>query len=175
MNRQSLRAFAFGMLFSVSAIGSYYFIFEDKREVNLTDEEAKELLKSSGFEVLTVKEFEEAKKAAIEGYAKEQELSKEVEEKKEKADNERIEENEEQEDFTDEEEEKVLTYELEIKSGMSTAEISSLLANAGIIGDAAEFEQYLISENYNTKVQVGTFELTNKMSKDEIARIITKS
>lgn len=174
MNRQSLRAFAFGMLFSVSAIGSYYFIFEDKREVNLTDEEAKELLKSSGFEVLTAKEFEEVKKAAIEDYAKEQEKSKEIEDK-EKAENETIEENEEQEDSTDKEEEKVLTYELEIKSGMSTAEISSLLVNAGIIGDAAEFEQYLISENYNTKVQVGTFELTNKMSIDEIARIITKS
>lgn len=58
---------------------------------------------------------------------------------------------------------------------MTTGEISLQLRNAEIIEDEVEFEQFLIKNGYNTKVQIGIFQLHNKMTYEEIAKIITKN
>lgn len=161
MYKGNVRSFAFGILFSVSLIGTSFFIFEEKPDTTI--QEAKAILKEEGFITLSKEEYENLEK-------KNTEKTAEVEEKAEKV-------KQEDEPPTEEEEtEKDDTpFQLEIVSGMNTEEISSILEVANIIEDKNDFEQFLIDHDFNTKVQVGVFELNNSMGYEEIAKTITKN
>lgn len=154
MNKRSIRSFAFGIFFAVSFIGASTHIFEEKSET--TVKEAKALLKKEGFITISEEEYENLK-------AKKEEA---VEEPKDKV-----------EPPTQEQETENLAtqYELEIVSGMNTSEIARILEEAHIIDDEQDFEQFLIEHDYNTKVQIGVFDLDSEMDYEEIAKKITKS
>src|SRR5699024_5090220 len=65
------------------------------------------------------------------------------------------------------------TYTLTIEEGMASSEISAALEDNGIIDDAGKFNRYLEEEGYELKVQIGTYDVSNKMDYNEIANIIT--
>lgn len=65
-------------------------------------------------------------------------------------------------------------YNLTITSAMGSTEISNQLQKAGVISNAREFEQYIISHNKATSLQNGTFHLKKGMSYDDILTQIAK-
>ncbi|WP_047980678.1 MltG/YceG/YrrL family protein [Ornithinibacillus contaminans] len=64
-------------------------------------------------------------------------------------------------------------YELVIQSGMSSIDVSDLLYENGIVDDATEFNQYLETQGYQSIIGVGTYQVTDQMSYEQIATIIT--
>ncbi len=82
---------------------------------------------------------------------------------------------EEESNDTDEEtdpaDEETITFT--VRSGASSDSISRKLKQAGMIEDANEFDNYLISNGYSGRIRVGTYELKKGMTFEEIARIIS--
>lgn len=163
MNKRSLMAFSFGIFFSVSLIGFYYFRFEDKPQT-ITQKEAIQLLKEKNYVVLTKSEYTELTNKQTESKQKTEEKTTEKKTTtKEKVNKEEASEKEK------------ITYSLEITSGMTSEEIANILENHGIIDNGNDLSVYLDENGYSTKIQLGIFNLSNGMSLDQIARIITKS
>ncbi|MRG86595.1 hypothetical protein GH754_09655 [Salinibacillus xinjiangensis] len=75
------------------------------------------------------------------------------------------------EEKTNSEEPKTIT--IEVTPGMMINEISSKLAEEGIIDNETEFEQYLEENDYARLIQIGTFEIQSGMSHNEIAEVLT--
>ncbi|MDX1700806.1 MAG: hypothetical protein R3250_09320 [Melioribacteraceae bacterium] len=61
-----------------------------------------------------------------------------------------------------------------IRSGMDSAETSSLLEQMNIIKNRKEFNQYLTDNLLTESIQIGTYELDSSMTNSEIAALITK-
>ncbi len=61
----------------------------------------------------------------------------------------------------------------QIHSGDSSVSVAKRLAEAGLVGDAKAFDQYLCQNGYDKKIRVGTYEIQNDSSNEEIAKIIT--
>ncbi|QQZ10856.1 endolytic transglycosylase MltG [Heyndrickxia vini] len=68
----------------------------------------------------------------------------------------------------------MIKYRLTIKSGMTPYEIGENLKAAKIIKDDDKFVQFLIKHKYHEKIQLGKFNLNNKMNFEKIAVVITK-
>lgn len=165
MNSRVIRAFALGILFSTSILGTYYFVKDVGDSGELNEKTVKKYLEEKEFVVLTTEEYKNSQ-------AKEKTEKKEtVAKKKETSNTNSI----EKPTAPVEEKPKVINYSLYIVSGMTSGEIAEVLATQKIVADKFEFEQYLIKNNYHTEVQLGTFELNSEMTYDEIAKVITKS
>ncbi|MGE6259019.1 hypothetical protein ACQKCU_14105 [Heyndrickxia sporothermodurans] len=74
----------------------------------------------------------------------------------------------------DNQKDSLIKYRLTIKSGMTPSEIGENLKAAKIINDDDKFVQYLIKRKYHEKIQLGKFNVTNKMNFKQIAVVITK-
>ncbi|EIJ78871.1 aminodeoxychorismate lyase [Bacillus methanolicus PB1] len=168
MNKRKVRAFALGILFSVSLIGTYYYYFQIGNE---SISKAKQTLEDKGFIVLSQSEYTKLQKQLHRKSEAEQnqETAKNVK-KSIHTENDNI-----QASDSDAEENNVISYELKITSGMNTEQIATILSNVRIIEDAEDFEEYLSENGYSTRIQLGTFHLTNKMDYSQIAKILTKS
>ncbi|MEQ2526188.1 hypothetical protein WMO40_05705 [Bacillaceae bacterium CLA-AA-H227] len=153
MNKRSVRAFSMGILFAALLL----FISGFGKEADMSVKNAKKVLTDEGFVVISKDDYNKLSAAQ----------TKEVPEK--------IEEQKVETKAPEKEEAKTIYYVLEIKSGMSTGEISTKLKEANVIDNEEKFEQFLIDHGYHTKVQVGTFELNSSMDYEAIAKIITKS
>ena len=57
---------------------------------------------------------------------------------------------------------------------MTSSEIAAKLAQNKIVMDEEDFAEYLIKNDYQTDIQLGSYSLTNRMSYDQIAKMITK-
>ncbi|MGD6853623.1 endolytic transglycosylase MltG [Bacillus infantis] len=171
MNRLTLRAFSLGMLITACLIGAFYFFSKDDY-INLSDAKAaKASVKENGYILLSEKEYDELKGRTAEETESSQAEDKPAKEGDKKADPEEKPKQDEQENKA---EPKVITYKITISSGMDTGEIASQLAAAKIITNESAFKQYLISSGMHTKIQLGTFELNNEMTSQQIATVITK-
>ncbi|KON87046.1 hypothetical protein AF332_09625 [Sporosarcina globispora] len=159
MNKRNTRAFAFGILIAVIAFATAYFSNKPEQPENrkIDENSAKEYLQANGYIVLTDEEYTLLQQTKPEDPANENK-----EEKEEPAE-------EETEEASSE------VYQLTIESGMTPGEIAAQLEKVKIIDQAADFGNYLEEYRYSKKIQLGTFELTNKMSYKDIAKIITKS
>ena len=62
-----------------------------------------------------------------------------------------------------------------IKSGTGSRTVCNQLAEAGLIEDAAAFDQYLIDSGYSKRISAGTFEIPVGASDEEVAKIISRS
>ena len=62
-----------------------------------------------------------------------------------------------------------------IKSGTGSRAVCNQLAEAGLIEDAAAFDQYLIDSGYSKRISAGNFEIPVGASDEEIAKIISRS
>lgn len=59
---------------------------------------------------------------------------------------------------------KVKTYKLTIKDGMSTADVSAILEKEGIISSAQDFNDYVIDAGYHKEIRAGEFKVKSDMS-----------
>lgn len=154
MNKRTAQAFALGIAFSATSLwaGSSV-IAEPKPKVTVSS--AKHLLEKEGFKVLKNDEFLKLSEK------EEKEEQKQVEATPEKAEPEKA------------LEEKKAT--LVIAGGMSPGDVAVMLKSQGMIDDEDKFERYLIDQGFHTKVQIGTYELTDSMDYYQIAKVITKN
>lgn len=60
-----------------------------------------------------------------------------------------------------------------ITSGMSSTSVSKVLADAGLVDDAAAFDRFLCENGYDRKITTGKKEIPVNASKVEIAGILT--
>lgn len=152
--KQIIRAFAAGLLLASVIIGIIYFLETDAKEETkretISIEEMKQTLESEGYTVS-------------------------IEESKEETDKKNADTNEKhQEDKSTENEDskEIRIYTLTIESGMTISEVSDALAEAKIIKDATSFVSYLQDNGYGTAIQIGKYELTDRMTLEQIARTI---
>lgn len=153
MNRQSLRAFSFGILFATIILTIFYY---QRSETKSNPEKvAKEYIQTNNLKVLSSKEYDEYK------HLKEKvvQLKKETE----APSNEKV-----------KTEQKEITYTLTIRRGMTSGQVASLLESAHIVTNAKSFKNYLADRNMTYKIQIGQYHLNNQMSFPEIAGLITK-
>lgn len=62
-----------------------------------------------------------------------------------------------------------------IESGVTSYRICIMLAELGLVEDAAEFDTYLCDNGYSRKINYGTYEIPMGASEEEIAKIITRN
>ncbi|MDE3839603.1 aminodeoxychorismate lyase [Bacillus methanolicus] len=167
MNKRTVRAFALGILFSVSLIGTYYYFFQNE---NGSISKAKQTLEDKGFIVLSQSEFTKLQK-----HSHRKSEAEQYQETAENAEKSIHTNNDHVQASSVAEENKIISYELKITDGMNTEQIATILANVRIIEDAEDFEEYLSKNGYSTRIQLGTFLLTNEMDYSQIAKILTKS
>lgn len=67
------------------------------------------------------------------------------------------------------------TVKITVTRGNGSRSVCNQLAEAGLIEDAAAFDQYLIDSGYSKRISAGTFEIPRNASDEEIAKIISKS
>lgn len=76
---------------------------------------------------------------------------------------------------TSEESSDVETVRITISSGTGSRTVCNRLAEAGLIENAAAFDEYLIDSGYSKRISAGTFEIPVGASEEEIAKIISRS
>lgn len=158
MNKQGLRAFSLGMIFTVSILGTYYYS-SSQDQTKVSDNAAKSQLEKDGYVVLTSADYQNMKKKVTnhQSAVPKAEIKKGIKKQQGNAAKNQI-----------------ITYQLRVVSGMSSENIAKLLEENNIIENGAEFSRFLVSHQFQTKIQLGTYHLTNNMSYEEIAKLITK-
>jgi hypothetical protein len=168
-------------------IGFYFFGSESAQTKELTVDEMVPLVEEEGYRIISEEDYISlsVKNDNISGNEEEaeEETEESTDDSEDSEDNADEEDNnredndsdgESEEEEENEEEEEITTYTLNIESGMTTSEFSSLLEDNDIIDDAAEFNRYIEDEDYSQRVQIGEFELTSDMSMYEVAEAITR-
>ena len=61
-----------------------------------------------------------------------------------------------------------------IEPGTDSYAISKMLAEAGLVADAGEFDRFLCDNLYSRKIVDGTYEIPAGAGEEEIAKIITR-
>lgn len=64
--------------------------------------------------------------------------------------------------------------QITVKGGMGSQEIAKLLADAGLVKSASDFDSYLCQNGYDSKLEVGTFDLEGTMTYEELAKTLCK-
>lgn len=174
MSKRTLMAFSFGIFFTVSIIGTYYYAFSDENET-ISQKEAKDLLKEKNYVILTKSKYNqlvEGKSDATKNQGKKETGKKEtIKEEKSTPEKEVV----PQKESVVKKNEDVISYQLQITSGMTSEGIAEVLERQGIIKDHSELSAFLDNNGYSTKIQLGEFTVTSEMGFEQIARIITKS
>lgn len=62
---------------------------------------------------------------------------------------------------------------INIRSGMNSIDTSLLLEQAGIVKNQKVFDEYLVDNKLNDRIQIGKYELNSEMTFAEIAELIT--
>ncbi|MCY7753186.1 endolytic transglycosylase MltG [Bacillus haynesii] len=161
MTRQSVQAFAGGMILATAVLaGAFYLTDNGKAEAskdaqNVSEADVKTYLKDNQQVSLKREEYQQLlhyKETALKQDASSQN-------KKEK----------EQDDAK-----KGSKYKLEIKSGMSTAEIADLLAKGKVISSADDFKDYVKKTGNESKIRAGKYELKRGDSLKNIVKTLSK-
>ncbi|MBS4217145.1 endolytic transglycosylase MltG [Bacillus sp. FJAT-49711] len=148
MSKQTTRAFASGLLISSLILYVYVHFFQKKPEPVQAIKE--------GYMEIKEHEYEQLKLDSEEWQKKYESLAKKKSEEVKKT--EPIEKH----------------FQLVITEGMSSKEICSQLEDAGLIDDAEDFNDYLANQNLQRYIQIGTYDLNDSMSYEDISSIIAK-
>jgi hypothetical protein len=166
MNRSSLQAFAAGIILSTAIIADYQYLNNKSEEQGFTTNQAINMLKEKGY---TISEKQSASEKQLDQPSKEIKNSKPQKkavavpnEKKHKIGQ-----------SPSEKKSGVSSFTLNIKSGMTTGDIASLLLTEGIIKDGSAFEKYMADKGLNEKIQIGEYIVTAGMTIQQIANTIT--
>ncbi|MFN2745325.1 MULTISPECIES: endolytic transglycosylase MltG [Bacillus] len=164
MTRQSIQAFAGGMILATAVLaGAFYLTDNGKAEASkdgqkISDADVKTYLKDNQQVSVKREEYQELlhyKETALkQADASQTKKDKENEQKNEKK--------------------KETKYKLEIKSGMSTAEIADLLEKEKVISSADDFKDYVKKTGYESKIKAGKFELKRGDSLKNIVKTLSK-
>lgn len=151
--KQTIRTFALGLLTATTVLGVTYFMEAPSPETSkpLTIEEMMAEVERRGYEVLSNQEF-----AALQSEPTPSDTSETTEK-----------------DQDNPETEKVYVYSLDIVQGTTSDDISRKLAEAGIIEQASDLEQYMSVNDYSRFIQVGQATINSDMSLNQIAKAIT--
>ncbi|PKG25737.1 endolytic transglycosylase MltG [Niallia nealsonii] len=157
MNKHKIRAFAFGIFFSISLIGVFYFLQDKEKNTTSDLEESKRVVMEKGYTILSKTDYEQlqTKIATLENQTA-------------------LPSNETENIKTEAEKTSPSSYQLHIVKGMSTEEIAKKLANKNMIKNEKKFAQFLIQKGYHTKVQIGKYTIKKDMTYKQIAELITK-
>lgn len=66
------------------------------------------------------------------------------------------------------------SFTLTIRSGYSSNTVAKILADAGLVESATQYDAYLCASGYDKRICVGVFEIPAGSTDEEIAKIITK-
>ncbi|MGM7701994.1 hypothetical protein ACSVDE_09705 [Pseudalkalibacillus sp. Hm43] len=159
MFNSGLRGFGAGLIVAAGILALVHYQGSDNQEVkaegseSITYEEVKTYLKNEGLVAVEEAQFEQLQ-AAQTGEKKPSEDTKEKSEEEAK-------------------EEQVHSTTLVIQKGTSTGEVTNFLENQKIIKSSDELLNYLRSNNMESKVRFGNYEVNSNMSIAEIAKTIT--
>ncbi|MFG6148515.1 hypothetical protein [Halobacillus sp. B23F22_1] len=175
--KQSLRFFSLGIFVSTVVMGMNYWIGPNEQaestatmdEIDMINE-----MEAGGYNVLTDEQLQEKVNQAVHSQttaaSKEESTNETDGDERNQAD-----EVESQEKDSEEgEENKTKTYTLVIEEGISSTDISQTLEQQGIIEDAESFDIYLSDRKLTQYIQIGEFELSESMNRDEVADTITR-
>lgn len=156
MAHDSLRGFALGMLIATSIFTAVYYFQPIKSEkiieVAITDEKVQQYLNEKGYISVPKETYEKLK--ATSGNIEERGTA-----------------GSENTDIKESEEE-IKIYILDVKAGMNSTEVANRLEKAGIINSSKEFEQFLVEKKWTRSIQIGSYELNNNMSFEQIGKMI---
>jgi dTDP-4-amino-4,6-dideoxygalactose transaminase len=154
MSRETVRAFAFGLL--SAALALFLFIqFFHQPESSMSTKDMIQTLKKQGY---TVSSPDESNNHTFhrKSYGSKNE--------KQKSDSSHETKNESSR-----------SIRLTITPGMTTDHIAHRLEQEKIINSASQFNEYMKQNGFSQKLQIGTYELNSQMTMEEIVKTITKS
>lgn len=154
MSRGGLRAFAGGIMVSTVLMGTAYYLDEPETEGKapaITEEAVGKYLRQKGMTAVPAEEYNDLKAKKEPARQTAPAAPKEQAQKEASA-----------------------VYTLEIKPGMTSSDISKALQSAGIIKNAAEFNEYLQKRELAGHIQVGTYHVNKEMTFSELGKIITR-
>lgn len=183
--KQPIRAFSVGLFTSGIILLIIFLFFGDtnKTKSKLSDEEMTEALEDNGYHVLTDSDYvslsvgqDEEQEGEKDNDQNEPEADSNNDEDQDKNDdaNEDEDANDDKDDNDKDESGEKNTYSITIEEGMASSDIGADLEKHDIIDDAAKFNKFLHDEDFDLKVQIGTFDVSDDMDFDEIADAITK-
>ncbi|MCR2820399.1 hypothetical protein [Lederbergia panacisoli] len=149
MSKQTTRAFASGILVSTLILYVFVHFFEKKPEPVRAIKEGYIEIERNEYEQLK-QESEEWQKKYETNAKKNSEVIEKKAEPSEKH------------------------YRLVISEGMSSKEICARLEEAGLIDNAEDFNDFLANQNLQRYIQIGTYDLNDSMSYEDISSIIAK-
>ncbi|MFS0861561.1 hypothetical protein [Fredinandcohnia sp. 179-A 10B2 NHS] len=147
MDKLLLRGIAVGIILSTIIYG--YFYYFEKGEPVISETQVNDYLEEKGYVSLSKEKYSEL-------------LQEETD----------INENQKVNEPLSEPIKKEITYSLSIEPGMNSNQIAEVLENEEIIQNSSDLNTYLIENGLNTKIQIGTYELSNLMDVSEIVKII---
>ena len=137
----------------------------------MTDDEVIKRAKELGMientiikDVATSKEDEEVK----------EEIKEEVQEEVQEEQQEELQENPENTENETEVETEGETITVSVVSGDSSWSVAKRMEEVGLVDSAKEFDAFLCGNGYDKRISVGTYEISNNASWEEIAKIINK-
>lgn len=77
-------------------------------------------------------------------------------------------------DENDKKDDELVTAKISVTSGMSSTSVAQLLMDADIIKDANDFDNYLVSKGYSTRIRIAEYTFTSNMTYEEIAQRLMK-
>jgi hypothetical protein len=178
--KQLVRYFSLGLLTAGIIMLGVVLFSDSNGESKLTAEEIIPILKNEGYHVLSNSEYiamtvnpnenksnQNSDKEAEKNSDSEKSNKNDENKKKEKEKNETDEKQAKKDD-----ENKNKSYVVNVKSGMPTSSISTILEENGIIEKASEFTKYLEKHEYSLKVKAKKTEVTSDMSYYELAQAL---
>ncbi|CQR46850.1 YceG-like family protein [Paraliobacillus sp. PM-2] len=158
--KQILRSFAAGLLTATLILSVIYLIEKNEtsqnKENTLTTNQMKQALETQGYII-----------SADSDVTQKEDEHYETEKESDKLNEPVVEENNQ-----NSEPEEVRIFTLTIEPGMTISEVAEKLVHAKIIQNKNALTTYLQENNYATNIQIGNFELTSKMSIEEISNTI---
>ncbi|MFD2637443.1 hypothetical protein [Piscibacillus salipiscarius] len=159
-----VQAFSIGLFTATVIIGIVFFQIEDSSgqttsdQNELTENQARQHLEENGYAVIEQSEYEKLVRER-------QHLKTKIENQSDQTESGDNQSNSES----------VKIYQFKVNSGMSLSELASQLEELNIIDDAESFSQFMENNNYSRNVQLGEFELHNRLTYEQIANILTKN
>jgi hypothetical protein len=161
MSRETVRAFAFGLL--SAALALFLFVqFFYRPEASMSTQEMIHALKKQGYTVSSPKESSNQPINRKSYSSKREKLQ---------ADTSRKTKNESSKETNNANR----SFRLTISPGTTPDQIAQRLEQEKIINSASQFSEYMNQNGFSKKLQIGTYSLNSQMTMEDIANTITKS
>lgn len=142
MTKRGIQAFAGGIILATAVLASVFYLTDEdqaaavKEQKTVTEQDVNNYLDSKKMVSVNRDEYQKLLDS------KEKSLS---------------------DDSSSDSKNKVKTYKLIIKDGMSTADVSAILEKEGIISSAKDFNDYVIDAGYHKEIRAGEFKVKSDM------------